>query len=971
MMMFQLGNRRLNRAVTMRVTLAVVWCGVLAQLAVCRAELTPVGLRCEYREEPLAVEDASPRLEWRFEPGAERGARQTAYRVLVASKPGLLEQGTGDLWDSGKVDAYETTGVAYKGKPLASRRECWWKVMAWDQDMKPGPWSRVASWRMGLLQPRDWKADWINYRDTSALHTSREQLYLPAPREYRKEFATRPKVKRAVLYATALGLYEVEINGKRVGDSYFTPGWSDYRRRAYYEAWDVTPLLVEGTNAVGATVSEGWYSGYVGYGLLVGYGPNKTGRYFYGKTPALLAQLEIETEDGSRQVVATDKSWKVSAEGPTREADMIMGEAYDARMATEGWSRAGFDDHAWGKAILAAENGSTKAVFSDTTGDREVELGFQRPAKMQAYPGPPIRVTEELKAVRMTEPKPGVYIFDLGQNFAGAIRLKLKGKAGQRIQLRYGEMLHTDGRLMTENLRRARATDFYTFRGAAEGEAWTPRFTYHGFQFVEVTGLEAKPELDAITGLAIHSDTPLASSFECSDPMANRLFRNIVWTQRANFVELPTDCPQRDERLGWMGDAQIYVRAASYNADVASFYTKWLDDLEEAQRSFGAYPDYAPYPMAHGEARKTFGTAWMDAGIICPWTIFHVYDDTRLVNRHYASMTRFMEFREATSPKNLGVSIGNSWGDWLSLGEDTPIEYVDAAYYAYSTKLMADMAEGSGRELDAKNYKNLFGEIRRAFAKEYVLPGGKLKVDTQTAYALALWVGLLEGDTARQAAEHLAAKVQKNEYRMSTGFLGTRPLLPVLSAGGQHDLAVRLFQSRRFPSWGYEVENGATTIWERWNSFTKDKGFGDNNAAMNSFSHYSFGAVCEWMFRYLAGIDTDGRGYRKLLLRPGPPHAGSNPEQKPIDWVKASYAGPTGRIEMNWRRLEAGRFEWETAIPVNTTATLYLPSKGREGVTEGGAELAKAAGVEAIGQEGDRTVLRLQSGRYRFVSAWE
>lgn len=928
--------------------------------------LTVARLRCEGLSDPLGIQEPQPRLSWIVESDV-RGQKQTAYQLVVASDQLGLAALHADLWDSGKVASDKTSLIPYAGKPLLSRTRCYWKVRVWDKDGVESAWSPVARWSIGLLNADDWSAQWISYRDRLPLHADRNNLFLPPARMYRKDFTAAKPVVRATLYASALGLYEMKVNGRPVTDALLTPGWSDYRKRVYYNTYDVTSLVNPGGNAMGATVTEGWYSGYVGYGLLVGYGPNKCGRAFYGKTPALLAQLELEYADGSRATVITDNTWSVTDRNAVREADIIMGERHE-RFDLGNWTSAGYHDEGWESAIRAEENGSTKAVFTDVMGDRKVELGFVKPPIMQAYPGPPIRATQELKTVAITEPAPGVYIFDMGQNFAGVVRLKVRGQGGQVVQIRYGEMLHPDGRLMTENLRKARATDFYAMLGDPAGETWTPHFTYHGFRYVELTGLAAKPMFDTVTGIVIGSDTPLVSTFECSDPMVNRLFQNIVWTQRANFVEIPTDCPQRDERLGWMGDAQIYVRAATCNADAMAFYTKWMDDVEEAQRDSGAYPDYCPYPMAHGQRGKDFGTAWMDAGIICPWTMWKVYGDTRIIQRHYASMTRFMDFRKTSSPKNVGVSIGNPWGDWLSVNEVTPVEYIDACYYARCAELMADMAGAIGRADDAQKYARLLGDIKATFNAAYVKPDGTVKVETQTAYVLALSFNLLPDNLISPAADHLAGMIERNGFRMATGFLGTKPLLPVLSATGHHDLAVRLFQSRKFPSWGYEVENGATTVWERWDSYTREDAFGKHNAAMNSFSHYAFGAVCEWMFRDLAGIDTDGEGFHQIRIRPRPPQPGSNPDNKPIDWVRASYDGPTGKIASAWKR-EGDRFELDVTIPANTTATVLLPAASADAITESGKPVRAAACVQIGEPSGGRVSLKIGSGRYQFVSA--
>ena len=615
----------------------------------------PVALRCEYRINPEGIDEVQPRLTWRVE-SKERGQKQTAYQILVASSPALLGKNQGDRWDSGKVISGKTVNLAYAGESLVSREQCCWKVCVWDKDGKPA-WSEPASWTMGLLQPGDWSADYISYRDSAPVWKDTTKLFLPPARQYRKEFSTDKKIKRATLYSTALGIDELFLNGQRVGDAWFAPGWSDYHHRAYYWTHDVTALLKQGNNAFGAWVAEGWYSGYIGFGLLTGIGTEHLGRYTYGKTPAIMAQLEIEYTDGSRERIVTDKSWKVTGAGPVREADFLMGEVFDARQEQRGWTKPGFDDAKWESAILASENPPAPATFYEYAngakpGDaveikgRPIDLGFKRPSMLEAFPGVPVRTIEEIKPMAITSPTSGVYIFNLGQNFAGVVRLKVKGRAGTTIQLRYGEMLYPDGRLMNENYRKARAIDHYVLRGDRGGEEWMPQFTYHGFQYVEVTGFPGKPGKEAITGIVLQSDTPLTSGFECSDPMANRLFKNIVWTQRANFVDLPTDCPQRDERFGWTGDAQIYVHTATYNADVAAFYTKWLRELMESQRPSGTFPGYAPYPFQHG---WDFGTAWCDAGVICPWTIWQAYGDTRIIERCWPFMVKFMDWRHRTS----------------------------------------------------------------------------------------------------------------------------------------------------------------------------------------------------------------------------------------------------------------------------------------------------------------------------------
>ena len=958
----------------LRPLLLLAFALTLPSIAHSTSALTPVALRCEYLESPLGMDEPHPRLTWRVE-SSERGQKQTAYRILVASDEKTLNRDRGDLWATGKVVSNQTVNVVYTGKALSSGQSCFWKLKVWDKDGRESDWCKSARWSMGLLNPEDWKAQYISFRDTTPIFKNAGSLFLPPARQYRKEFDAPKAIRRATIYATALGIYELHLNGQRVGDAFFAPGWCDYHQRAYYNTYDVTPLLKRGANAVGAWVADGWYSGYIGFGLLTGIGTEHIGRYTYGKTPAIMAQLEIEYSDGTHETVVTDNSWKVTSAGPIRQADFLMGEFFDARNETPGWDASGFEDGKWEAAIRAEDNGSAKATFYEFQNPgpgqgmeikgREVDLGFKRPPRLEAFPGLPVRPLQEIKPIAITSPTNDVYIFNLGQNFAGVARLKVKGPAGTKIRVRYGEMLHPDGRLMTENLRKARATDFYILRGNPNGETYTPRFTFHGFQYVELTGYPGKPGMDAITGIVLQSDTPLTSEFECSDAMVNRLFKNVVWTQRANFLDLPSDCPQRDERFGWTGDAQIYVRAATYNADVAAFYTKWLRELMESQRPSGTFPGYAPFPFQHG---WDFGTAWCDAGVICPWTIYKAYGDTRIIERCWEPMAKFIKWRLSESKDFLGVVHGNEWGDWLALTEKTPLDYIDTAYFAYSTSLMADMAKAIGKTKEASGYEELFDNIKSAFNKKYVKPDGTLAVDTQTAYAMALYMDLLPDDLRMAAAAQLAKKIRDNDIRMGTGFLGTRPLLPMLSSAGQNDLAVRLLQSRKFPSWGYEIEQGATTIWERWNSYTKDKGFGgEQNASMNSFAHYSFGAVCEWMFYGLAGIDTDGPGYKSLIIRPMPPSPKSNPDQPPIDWVRAHYDSIHGRINSAWKR-EGERFELQVTIPANTTATVYLPTIDSTSITEDGRNLADAKGVKMLRTEGPCAVLLVQSGAYRFVA---
>jgi len=613
-----------------------------------------------------------------------------------------------------------------------------------------------------------------------------------------------------------------------------------------------------------------------------------------------------------------------------------MGESYDARDEMPGWSEPGFDDSAW--YVVKAE-----------------EIGD---AKLVAQPDESIRVTEELEAKTVTEPEEGVYVFDMGKNMVGRVRLKVQGEAGTEITLRHAEALNPDGTLYTTNLRAARATDHYVLRGGGE-ETYEPRFTFHGFRYVEVTGYPGEPPLGAVTGRVVHSATPPTGFFECSNPMVNELQENILWGQRGNFLSVPTDCPQRDERLGWMGDAQIFVRTASFNMDVAAFFEKWMTDVEDAQSREGAFPDVAPLLTGSGLMDLSRGApAWGDAGIIVPWTIYRTYDDTRIVERHYDAMARWMDYLHEANPDLIRKNrMGNNYGDWLSPeGDHTPKHLLATAYWAHDAKLMAEMAEATGRREDAKDYGDLNERIKDAFNETFVSPDGRIEGDTQTCYLLALHMGLLPEDLRPAAAEHLVRTIEREDWHLSTGFVGVGYLCPVLTEAGRTDVAYRLLLNETYPSWGYTIKNGATTIWERWDGWTEENGFQSPN--MNSFNHYSLGSVGEWLYRYVAGIDLASPGYGRILIRPRPGG---------LSHARGEYDSVRGRISSSWK-IEGARFTLEVLVPPNTTATVHVPCAD---VSEGGGSVDEADGVELLRADEGETVLSVGSGRYEFAGRVE
>lgn len=842
-------------------------------------------LTCEFRENPLGIDRTSPRLGWVVQ-SSIRGNRQTAYRILVATTKEKLSAGQGDVWDPGKIPGERTTAIPFIGKPLPSHRACFWKVMLWDKDGSPGPWSDVATWSMGVLNPSDWKAEWIGYdaprRTTKPDPTWKmpegKDVFLPPPRYLKTTFSLARPLRRAVAYVSALGICDLYIDDTLVSEDRFTPGWTDYTRRVYYRTYDVSKLLAPGTHAIGAILADGWYSGYLGFARE---------RDQYGSRPRLLVKLRLEYQDGTAEEIGSDNSWKATT-GPLQEADFLMGESFDARIAPHGLF--GTDDAGmqW----------------------NPVDVGTDIHPLLQAHPAPPVLTFAELAPKSITGVAPGTWVIDLGQNIAGVVRLRVSGKAGQKITLRHAERLNPDGTIYTTNLRTARALDTYICRGDGE-EVWEPRFTFHGFQYVEIQGLTQPPPTSTVTGIAFSSATPLAGSFECSDPMINRLASNILWTQRANFIDIPTDCPQRDERLGWTGDAEVYVRAACLYADVQAFFHKWLVDLTDAQRADGQFPMVAPLKVAGDDG----GPAWADAGVICPWTIYEMYGDTSILETNYPAMTKFVEFtRHRSTPDLLPPKEFHCFGDWLNINAETPKEVIYTAYFARSAYLTGRTAAILGKKSDAEEYHRLFTAVKSAFNTTYVDAEGHVRGNTQTGYVLALAFGLLDEPVKSMAEKNLLADIESRGWHLSTGFIGTKDLMLVLSSIGRNDIAYRLLLNETFPSWGFTIKNGATSIWERWDGWTPDKGFQD--PGMNSFAHYSFGAVYQWMVENIGGIRCEAPGYSKILVAPQP--GGT------ITSARVSYNSASGPVATAWK-IQQGRMSLAVSIPPNTSAQIRLP----------------------------------------------
>ena len=888
-------------------------------------------LRCEYLVNPPAIDTTEPRLSWQIESNS-RGASQSAYQIIVATSAAGLASNKGDLWDTGKVASNQTIQIAYQGKPLASRQRCFWKVRVWDQNGRASTWSSPAQWAMGL-QPADWSAKWIGDKLPSVDNLSATML--------RREFKLASRAKRAIVYVSALGVYELHINGKRVGDYLLAPEFTDYHSRTQYQAYDVTAHLRPGSNVIGAVLGDGWYAGGIGLARSV----IKKPRNIYGDHPRLIVQLETELADGKMARIVTDESWKTSREGPVRSSDILDGEDYDARREMPGWDAAGFDDKNWKPADVATNVRTT----------------------LVAQPNEPMRVTREIKPISLNEPKPGFYVFDLGQNMVGWCRLKAQEAAGIKVTLRHAEMLSDDGMIYTDNLRAAKQTDVYTFRGGGV-ETFEPHFTYHGFRYVEVTGLKSKPQIDAITGRVFNSDMTETGSFDSSNPTLNKLWQNILWTQRGNMLSIPTDCPQRDERLGWMGDIQIFVGTGIYNMNMAAFYKKWMRDVRDAQAEDGRFADFSPHPF--GKDKVFTGVpGWGDAGIVVPWRLWQHYGDKRMLAENLESGKRWVEFIRSNNPDLLWKKKrGNDYGDWLNSdtliyegfpnkGGQVPKEIFATMMFAYAADLVSRMAQILGNDEEVKKHRQLFEEIKAAFNKAYVAEDGRIQGDTQAGYAIALHFDLLPEKLRPLAVKHMLEGIERYKGHMSTGFHSTYRMMLELTAAGHNDVAYKLINNQTFPSWGYSIENGATTIWERWDGYVKGRGF--QNKGMNSFNHYAIGAVGEWMYRVILGINHDDArpAYEHFVIRPYPGGG--------LKWAKGSYDSIRGKIESSWS-VAAGKLKIDVRIPANTTATVFVPAKDANSVLESGKPASTATGVRFLRIEEGAAVFLVQSGSYSF-----
>ncbi len=895
----------MNKMLLLVVTLHLFILSVFAQVKI-QNPLT------ENLENPIGLDIKQPRFNWQLV-GNKRNITQTAYEIKVIT-------GKSVVWNPGKVESSQSVQVAYNGDPLQTGKKYSWQVRVWDNTGKSSGWSAPATFSMALLNASDWKAKWIEpgYKEDSVLR--------PSPL-FRKEFAASKKIISAVAYITSHGMYEAQINGQRVGDAYLTPGWTSYKKRLQYQTYDVTNLLKNGNNAIGVTLGSGWYRGIIGFTNSVNV---------YGKDIALLFQLDITYSDGSIATVVSDDSWK-SSTGAIRYSEIYNGEIIDARMDKTGWANPGYSDSEWSGVKVA--NHSMNVLL--------------------ATYNEPVKKHEIFKPVKIFTTPAGEKVIDFGQNLVGWVVVKVKGNAGDKIIVSHAEVLDKAGNFYTTNLREAKAQNTYILKGGAT-EIFEPHFTWQGFRYAKIEGNPGELSPGNFEAVALYSAMKPSGTFTSSHALVNQLQHNIQWGQKGNFLDVPTDCPQRDERLGWTGDAQAFSRTAAFNMNVNNFFAKWLKDLEADQVN-GVVPFVIPNVL--GNAISSAG--WADVATIAPWNMYLAYGDKRLLENQYSSMKAYVESIRKSAKNDLWNS-GFHFGDWLFYRPDddndgraavTDKYLIAQCFYAHSAQLLINAAKVLDKNDDATEYTSLLQKIKDAFVKEYVTGTGRLVSSTQTAYVLALNFDMLPSGMQQQAAKRLAENVKNYGNHLTTGFLGTPYLCHVLTRFGFTDVAYKLLLQETYPSWLYPVKMGATTIWERWDGQKPDSTF--QTPGMNSFNHYAYGAIGDWMYRVMVGLDTyeDGAGYKHIRIQP---HIGGG-----LTHASAALKTYYGTLSSGWK-MEKDKIIMDVEIPANTNATIYMPASAANAVTESGNALQ--SDIKVVGTENGYVVLKVGSGVYHFAA---
>ncbi len=896
-------RKRLLRAVVLAA--ASAWLVTAGNVLEAADPQAPSDLRCEYLVNPLGMDVARPRFSWVLGMTG-RGDTQTAYQLLVASNRDALEKGQGDMWDSGRVSSGEINQIEYQGKPLQSGRTYYWRVKVWGFGGEASSTSNTAHFEMGLLSRQEWKGKWISGG------------------ELRKQFSLPARVLRARAYVTALGYYQLHINGRTIGHRVLDPAYTLYPKRVLYSTYDVTQALQRGSNALGVMLGGGW---------ATLSRPNSFKGYY--PAPAVLLQLNIELEGGQHVSISSDGTWKAAA-GPVVEASVYNGEVYDARRETKGWDRPGFDDSNWNPA--------------------QVVQGTQ--AEISAEMMPPIRVVSQKLPSGFTNPHPGVYVYDMGQNMSGWVRLRVSGPAGTRVQLRFAELIYADGSINRDNIRGAKSRDVYILKGSGE-ETYEPRFTYHGFRYVELTGYPGTPGLDTLRGEVVHSAVETVGGFSASTDILNQIQRLIYWSQLTNLFSIPTDCDQRDERQGWMGDAQITGEEAIMNFDMAAFYTNFIRDIHDEQSPDGAVTDTVPLRYGSRPADPAWGTAYPQ---LC-WYMWKYYGDRRILQENYDGLKKYVEFLRSRAPGNI-LSY-SYYGDWVPIVH-TDNDFVSAAYYFYDVELLSRIAAAVGNTADAQSYTQLAGQIKDAINQKFYNPQSLSYANgTQTANAMALQLGLPSARVRGRVAGALTNDVvYYHNTHITTGFIGIKFLMQALTGIGRSDLAYELAKQTTYPSWGYMIANGATTLWELWQNKV--------GPSMNSQDHAMFGSVGAWFYQALSGINigADGAGYRHIRIAPQ--------VVEDLHWASASTMTLRGKVATAWKH-SPGKITLDVVIPAGSDAEIVLPTEdemtgvevkeGSQEIWHNGQYVSGDAGVAGATQDprSGTVVVKTGSGHYHFV----
>ena len=874
-------------------------------------------LKTEQLTNPLGLDITQPRFSWKLQSDA-MNTMQSSFEIIIATSPDFNQKS--EVWKI-KKSTDQSINNKYEGKPLTSNTRYYWKVTVWDNHGNMTMNSPFAFFHTGLLANNEWTAKWI-----SATTILSDSIHYQSPL-FRKEFNITKPIKSATLFISSKGLYQAEINGAKVGNDYLTPGWTSYNHRIQYQVYDVTNAIKKGNNAIGVTLGKGWFSGEIGW-------INHSN--LYGKDLALISQLMIVLADGSKVTIPSDESWR-SSNGPILNAEIYHGEIYDARKELPGWFSA------------SPTSGIMNGVWSNV----KVQ-DYDTKTLIGTY-NQPVRKREHVKPIKLFITPEGDTVIDFGQNMVGWVNVKASGNAGTTINISHAEVLDKKGNFYIANLRHARETNTYILKGMGE-ENFEPHFTFQGFRYIRIQGYPGPIDLNKFEGIALYSNMDQVGTFECSDPLINQLQHNIQWGQRGNFVDVPTDCPQRDERLGWTGDAQAFSRTAAYNFDVQNFFAKWLQDLSADQNPNGAVPHVIPNALGKNAAAST---GWADASTIIPWNMYLIYGDTAILHRQYSSMKKWVRYMEDSSVNNLWNN-GFHFGDWLfySLNDDrdgrsavTDKYLIAQCFFTHSVKILIDAANVLGYKDDVRYYSELLINLKSAFRREYVTGTGRMISNTQTAYVLALNFDMLEESHRAAAASRLADNIKSYNYHITTGFLGTPYICHVLSRYGYADVAYKLLFQDTYPSWLYPVKMGATTIWERWDGIKPDSTF--QTETMNSFNHYAYGAVGDWMYRVVCGIETESPAYKKSIIAPITTDR--------LSFAKSSTVTPYGLIQSGWLR-SGNAMTFAIEIPANTTSTVTLPYLDASKIKMNGAPLPADKAIF----NNQQATIQVGSGKYSF-----